>query len=449
MAASSPVPAKSALLRVLGVGFGIAVILGGTIGVGILRLPATVATQIPNYWLILLVWLLGGAYALLGSISIAELGTTLPQAGGFYVYARRAFGGYAGFAAGWGDWLNNCASLALGAITIGEYGIALFPGISAMGSKTISLGVLLFFAILQWLGLRLSSVTQKITSSATAAAFAVLIIACLFHPGVNSATSAWEQPPQPGMAFFAAMLIALRAVIVAYDGWYEAIYFTEEDVNPAHNFPRIMIGGVASIIVIYLAVNLALLHVLPIAQIAASKLPAADAAQVIFGRASERLILILSLLTLLSFINSVLLGATRIVFAIGRDGLLPARVASVSTTGSPRYALTLTATVSIVMVATGTFDRIIAIAAFFFVANYAVSYLALFVLRSREPELPRPFRAWGYPWTPLIVLLGSFGILSAAIVSDTTNSLYALAILAVSIPIYFVTVSRQRKTMRE
>jgi APA family basic amino acid/polyamine antiporter len=244
-------------------------------------------------------------------------------------------------------------------------------------------------------------------------------------------------------------LIALRAVIVAYDGWYEAIYFTEEDVDPAHNFPRIMIGGVVSIIAIYLAVNLALLHVLPIAQIAASKLPAADAAEVIFGQASGRLILVLSVLTLLSFTNSVLLGATRIIFAIGRDGLLPARVATVSATGTPRYALALTAVVSILMVATGTFERIIAIAAFFFVANYAVAYLGLIVLRWREPELPRPFRAWGYPWTPLIVLLGSLGFLCAAIVSDTTNSLYALFILAAGIPIYFVTVSQQRNAMRE
>ena len=444
---STPTPAKSGLLRILGIGFGIAVIMGGTIGVGILRLPATVAAQVPNYWLILLVWVLGGAYALLGSISVAELGAMLPQAGGFYVYAKRAFGGFVGFVSGWGDWLNNCASLAYVAITAGDYFGQLFPGSALFAhNKAVSVGLLAVFTVLQWFGVRLSSSTQKFTSSATALAFLVLIVACFLHGGAgNAVTPAALAVPQTLSGILAAMIVALRAVIVAYDGWYEAIYFTEEDVNPAHNFPRIMIGGVAAIITIYLALNIALLHVLPIPRLAASKLPAADAAQLIFGQASGRLILVLSLLTLISFINSVLLGATRIIFAIARDGFLPGQVASVSAGGTPRAALLLTSIVSMLLVATGTFERTIAIAAIFFVANYAVVYLALIVLRRREPQLLRPFRAWGYPWTPLIVLIGSLLFLIGAIVSDTGNSVYALVVLGVSVPLYLLAAKRMRE----
>jgi APA family basic amino acid/polyamine antiporter len=138
-----------------------------------------------------------------------------------------------------------------------------------------------------------------------------------------------------------------------------------------------------------------------------------------------------------------MLGATRIIFAISRDGFFLTRAANVSTGGTPRIALLVTSIVSMLLVATGTFERTIAIAAVFFVANYAVTYLALIVLRRREPDLPRPFRTWGYPWTPLIVLVGSLVFLVGAIVSDTGNSLYALAILAASVPIYLSTSSRR------
>lgn len=448
---SSPITStpRSGLLRILGIGFGIAVILGGTIGAGILRLPATVATQVPDYWLILLVWVIGGVYALLGAISVAELGAMLPQAGGFYVYAKRAFGDFVGFASGWGDWLNNCASLAYVTITAGEYFASLFPGVPIIANPNlVALAILAAFTILQWFGVRLSSVTQKITSSAVALAFLTLVVACLLHPATPSAEpTAIRKIAESPLALLGAMVVALRAVIVTYDGWYEAIYFTEEDVNPQHNFPRIMIGGVLAIITVYLLVNIALLHVLPIPQLAASKLPAADAAQIVFGAASGRIILILSLLTLLSFVNSVLLGATRIIFAISRDGFFVHQAATVSPGGTPRTALLFTSFASMLLVATGTFERTIAIAAVFFVANYALAYLALIVLRRREPNLPRPFRAWGYPWTPLIVLVGSVLFLVGAIISDTGNSLYALAILAVSAPVYVLTSRHRTKVV--
>src|SRR5215470_3833534 len=129
-AASASTGRKPGLLRILGIGFGIAVIFGGTVGVGILRLPGAVAAQLGSYWLILLAWIIGGVYALLGSISVTELGAMLPQAGGFYVYARRAFGSFAGFASGWSDWLNNCAVLAYASITAADYLAQLWPKIS-------------------------------------------------------------------------------------------------------------------------------------------------------------------------------------------------------------------------------------------------------------------------------------------------------------------------------
>jgi APA family basic amino acid/polyamine antiporter len=449
---SSQAP-KSQLLRVLDVGFGIAVILGSTIGVGILRLPGMVAGELRNYWLILLVWVLGGSYALLGSFSVTELGAMLPQAGGFYVYARRAFGGFAGFAAGWGDWLNNCAAVAYGSVAAAGFLLVLVPRLG-VSERFIALALIAAFALLHWAGLRLSSLVQKVVSSATALALIFLGAACFLlfraHPAAAAAAPASAAPAGSAAAslgFFgmlAALVVALRAVIVTYDGWYAAIYFTEENKNPSRDFPRAMIGGVLIILGLYLFLNLAFLHVLPIPRLAASQLPAADAAQVLFAGWSGKFITFLSLLTLLGLINSVLLGSTRIIFAIGRDGLFLKSAATVSPGGTPRPAMLFSAIIAAILVATGTFNRIVAIAAIIMVANYCACYVAMIVLRRREPELHRPFRAWGYPWTTGIVLAGSILFLIAAAVSDSHNAVYAAALLAACLPAYALMKRRSR-----
>src|SRR5271169_2000661 len=162
--ANRVVASRTSLSRILGLGFGIAVIFGGTVGVGILRLPGAIAGQLGNFWPIMLVWAAGGCYAMLGALSIAELGTAMPQAGGFYIYSKRAFGPVAGFAVGWADWLNNCAVVAFAAVAAAEYIAALIPGV-APRSTSIALGLLVVFSALHWVGLKLSSSVQQLTSS--------------------------------------------------------------------------------------------------------------------------------------------------------------------------------------------------------------------------------------------------------------------------------------------
>src|SRR5271155_4336789 len=156
---------RTSLSRILGLGFGLAVIFGGTIGVGILRLPGTIAAQMGSFWPIMLVWIGGGIYAMLGAISIAELGTAMPQAGGFYVYSRRAFGPAMGFAVGWADWLCNCATIAYAAVAAAEYAVALLPGIR-LPPTALALMLLIVFSALQWIGLRIGRWVQQLTSSA-------------------------------------------------------------------------------------------------------------------------------------------------------------------------------------------------------------------------------------------------------------------------------------------
>ena len=430
-------PHRSSLSRILGVGFGIAVIFGGTVGVGILRLPGTIAGEMGSFWPIMLMWLIGGSYALLGAISIAELGTAMPQAGGFYVYSKRAFGPAAGFAMGWADWLNNCAVVAFGSVAAAEYLAALFPRLFPL-QTLVALTILSVFCALQWNGLRISSSVQRFASSITAITFVVLAIACLLHPGVAH-LPVGEIYPHPTAGSFQRIIpivAAIRAFVVTYDGWYEAIYFTEEDTNAARNLPRAMIGGVLIVLALYLLMNLAFLHVLSIPALAASALPAADAARTVFPAWSGTFVTVLSLLTLLSLVNAVLLGAPRILFAIGRDGLFSARAAQVAPGGTPRVALALSASMVALFIASGKFEDIIAVAAILVAVMYCVNYIAVFVLRVREPHMKRPFRAWGFPLTTGLVLGGSLVFLVADLRDDPHGAIRAAALLGMALPSY-------------
>ncbi len=426
---------RSPLVRILGLGFGVAVIFGGTVGVGILRLPGTIAGELRSFWLILAIWAAGALYALLGAISLSELGTAMPQAGGFYIYARRAFGPAVGFATGWADWLNNCAVVAYGAVTAAEYLGVLFAPLAAW-PQAVALGLLVLFCGLHLVGLKLSSRIQQFTSSITALTFLLLAGACLLHaaPQIAAAGAGLR-----GIGFWeklVPMVAALRAIVVTYDGWYEAIYFTEEDTDAAHHLPRAMIGGVPIVLALYLVMNLAFLHVLTIPTLAGSTLPAADAARIVFPAWGGRFVTVLSLLTLLSLMNAVLLGAPRILVAIGRDGLFTERAARVGAGGTPVTAMLLSAGMAGLLAASGRFDEIIAIAAILVAGMYAANYIAVFVLRAREPEMVRPFRAWGYPVTTALVLAGSVVFLVAAVHDDPVSAWRAAALLGLAVPVY-------------
>jgi APA family basic amino acid/polyamine antiporter len=438
-AAVQPTP----LARILGLGFGVAVIFGGTVGVGILRLPGMIAGQLGNFWLIMLVWIVGALYALLGAISLSELGTAMPQAGGFYIYSRRAFGPAAGFAVGWADWLNNCAVVAFGAVATAEYLSALMPRLAGF-ERIIAATIIVLFCLLHLAGLRLSSRIQQITSSVTAITFLVLAVACLLHPAVSSGLQHGLIGANP-IEMLVPLVAALRAIVVTYDGWYEAIYFTEEDTDAASHLPRAMIGGIVLVLGLYLLMNVAFMHVLSIPDLAGSKLAAADAARIVFPAWGSHFVTVLAILTLLSLINAVLLGAPRILLAIGRDGLFTQSAARVAASGTPVVAMVLSAAMSVLMIASGKFDDIIAVAAILIAAMYAANYIAVFVLRSREPKMPRPFRAWGYPVTTGLVLIGSLVFLVAAVHDDPISAIRALVLLAIALPAYAWMRSRQRR----
>jgi basic amino acid/polyamine antiporter, APA family len=426
---------RGTLLRVLGVGFGLAVTIGGTIGMGILRTPGEVAKQLPTPTLFIGVWILGGVYALLGAISVAELGAMIPRSGGWYVFIHRALGNYPGFIVGWSDWLSTCGTLAVISLVVGEYTAVLVPQLAGR-DKAIALLIILMFAALQWRGIRWGSFTQNLTSLIKTLVFAAIAIAA-FAFVKNSGPEA-SLPTPHGYALFGAIIIALQGVLYTYDGWYGVIYFGEEVRNPKRDVLRSMLGGTLLVIAIYVVVNLAYAHVLPMSRLAGEPLAAGAVARAIFGAYGDTTIRVLAILSLLSTINAYVLTAPRILYAMSCDELFHHRAARVNEGGTPTVTLLISTLAAVLFIVSAKFSAILAALAFFFVANYSMGYISVIVLRWREPDLARPYRAWGYPWTTVLVLLGSIAFLTGAVIADKKNSLWALLILAASYPLYLI-----------
>jgi basic amino acid/polyamine antiporter, APA family len=426
----SALAGRGRLLRVLGLGFGLAVIVGNTIGAGILRTPGDVARYLPATALFLGIWVVGALYALLGANSLAELGTAVPRSGGQYVFAHRALGAYPAFVVGWSDWLSTCGSSAAVAIVIGESAARLHPPLAPF-TLPLALAVIVAVGLVQWRSVRWGGRAQEVTSLLKALAFLALVVACfaLGRPVAGDAVAVTLPP-------LAAAVLALQAVIYTFDGWSGVVYFSEEVRNPARDVPRSLFAGVLTVTAIYLLFNLALLYVLPLSTMAATKLPAGAAALAVFGPAGDRLVTALMLVSMFSAVNAFQMMAPRVLYAMASDRLAVHAAVAVNRGGTPTVALVLSTAAAVAFLASGTFERVIAVLAFFFVANYAISFVSLFVLRRCEPELPRPYRCWGYPWTNGLALACSLAFLAGAVVGDRANSLWALGLLAASYPVY-------------
>jgi APA family basic amino acid/polyamine antiporter len=428
---------KNKLLKILGVAFGLAIVIGATIGVGILRMPGLVAANLGNSWLIIAVWIFVGIYNLIAANSLSELATMLPEDGGGYVYFRRAYGNFFGFAGGMNDFILTCCGAAYVSITFGEYFAALFPSFAGR-ENLVAAGVQVVLFLINWIGLRAGDFAQKLTSFVKVAAFLVLIAACFVFGGNGS--NALPQEPvvsiASSIAVLAAIAISQQAVMETYAGWGSSIYFAEENTDPARAIPRSLFLGVLLVMTIYVLVNAALLYALPMSQIATSKLPVADVAVSVFGASGGKFITALALLSILGALNAIVLYMPRTLFAMSRDGFLPPKVASVNAGGTPTVALLATVSVTIIFALSGTFETLLSIAAFLGLAGDCALYFTLFVLRRREPDLPRPFRAVGYPVLPAIVVIGGLILLVVYIVGNTMNSFYSIGILLLLYPIF-------------
>ncbi len=364
----------------------------------------------------------------------------IPRSGGQYVFARRGLGPYAGFIVGWNDWLSTCGSAAVAAFVIGEYSGGLLPPLAGR-VVPVAVAVTVSLALLQWRGLRWGSRAQEVTGLLKGLGFLALAAAC-FVPRAESVAAPPDAPLAGwGVPIATRLVLALQAVVFTYDGWSGPIYFSEEVRNPGRDIPRSLFGGVLSVMGIYLLLNLALVRVLPMGRLAGDPFALGSAAAIAFGASGETLLRGLMVVSMLSAINAYHLMATRVLFAMGRDGMVSLRASQVNRGGTPSTALLASAVAAVLLIVLGgAFRRLIAVTSFFFVANYTLSFVTLFVLRRREPDTPRPYRAWGHPWTTGSALAGSVAFLLGAVASDvlggTMDSILALLALAMSYPAY-------------
>jgi len=426
---------KNELKKVLGAGFGIAVMVGGTIGVGILRTPGTIAGMLDNYWLILACWAFGGIYVLLGSGPFAEMATMLPKAGGPYNYVKRAFGDYAGYVTGWFDYILNSIAPAYFCIVIGEYLALLFP--SLKGNETImALGFLTLFFLYHLGGVKNGSIAQQITSVLKVLFFSALIVSC-FVVKVDQTAFTQSAPLFEG-GILIGFLVSIQLVMGAYNGWWSSCFFAEEDEDPSRNIPKSLFTGAITVMAIYVILNIAFMYVLPIGALANSPLVASDVTRAVFGDSGATFVIVISIVSLVSILNAYMMIPPRILYGLSRDGFFIQQGTAVNKGGTPVVALVLSGVISFALIILGSFQQLFSLASFMSIVVMAFSFSSHLKLRKSEPNLARPYLSWGYPWTTILVLLITFGLFIGFAIGDPYNLTLVIILGILSYPAFLV-----------
>jgi APA family basic amino acid/polyamine antiporter len=432
------------LLRVFGLGFGLAVVIGGVIGSGIMRNPGVVAAGFMDWRLVLLVWLGGGLVVCIDAMPTVELGSAIPQAGGPYPLAARVFGPFVGFIIGWADWLQIAISTGFIVVAFGEY-VHRLGWLTSLSAGEIAIGLVLFCGLLNWIGTRVGGASQSIGSAVKAIGLVILVFA-LFLARAKVATAL--AAPLPPIYSWAAVAVALRAIYGAYGGWHAAVYFSEEVHEPERNVARATFTGIALVTALYVLVNAAVLHVLPVRVLAGSTLAVADAAKIVLGPASSVVVTALAMISVGTIANLQIMEHVRTTFAMARQGVLPPRLAVVSKGGTPRVSLmvVLAATIAIIAAADLIKGPLYEILLNLYAPMVMVVFFALALgairLRQREPDLRRP---WSMPLFPLPALLSmaiNVALLVLFLVTDWKTGICSALLLAAAVPIYLYGRSR-------
>ena len=432
---------RAHLLRVLGAAFGVAVVVGGTVGQGILRTPGLVAEGVQTPLLILALWVFGGLFALVDSMSTVELAASIRQTGGPFTFARRAYGSLAGPATGLADWLGNLGAAAFVSVVFGEYlhrlGLA-----TSVPVGLLAVAVVVAVGGVHWLGTKVGGRSQEIGSAVKAALFAVLILALMFAP--KGAPVATEVSPAAAVALsLTGVILAMRAIVGTYQGWNGAAYFCEEITDPGRTIARATFTGIGVVTAIYLLVNIALLRVLTPAEMAGSNLVAADAAARVFGPAADHVVTAVSLISLVTLVNAMIMIFPRVLFALARDSQIPV-LSAVSPNGTPKAALAVTVLVAGLLAMVGVYETLLAFSVSILSLMGVAVNVAAIVMRRREPGLDRP---WKMPLYPLPAVLGglvNLALFVAFVREDPATSLKAFALLAVVTVLAWLATRRTR-----
>jgi basic amino acid/polyamine antiporter, APA family len=416
----------------------VAVSIGITIGSGIFRVPATVAGLLHDPGSVVLCWVLGGVMALCGALTFAELGASLPRSGGMFAYILEGFGPVPAFLFGWAE-LTVVRAAALGAIAtiFAEY-LGYFIPLTAGEVREVAALTIVVVGVLNYVGVRRAAAVLSVTTYAKfAAVVALALLACTAH----GATAAHFTPVWSGALSLSLIATALVPVMWTYDGWADLAFIGGEISDPQRTLPRALIAGSVGVALVYLLLNLAFIYVLPLPEMAGSKLIATTVATRIPLLAGIGTGLIAGLVMLATFsgLNASMMVGARVFYAMGDRGLLFRAVARVSPRfDSPSVAIAVCTALGVVYVLENDFAQLADKFILGIWPFYALAVAAVFVLRRRRPELPRPYRVWGYPVVPAVFLLASAGMVANALVTDPVNTGVTLLIIAVGLPVYWL-----------
>lgn len=430
-------------------------VVGNTIGVGIFTTSGVMAEQLPSPGLMLIVWTLGGVLSLAGALAWAELAAAFPLAGGEYIYLREAFGPFWGFLSGWAAFLASFSgSIAVLAIALAEYLAGVFPFAPAGEAlATLSFGSFSYavswhqllaiflvwtFSLLNYRGLHLGSWTQNLLSLSKLAA-----IGGLLALGFCCGRGSWSHF-SPAFAWsgtgrvMSAAGLALIPVMFAYSGWNAAAYIASEVRRPETTLPRSLALGTLITIGAYLALNLLYLYATPVTALSGVVRVGEQTASALFGLRAAQAVSGLIAVSIASAFNVMVLTGGRIYFAMACDGVFFPRAAEVHPRfHTPGNALLLQAAWTSLLILSGTFEQLLTYATIVIVSISAITVSAVFVLRWGRPDLPRPYRVWGYPWMPLLYVVGSAGIFINALWERPVECLLGVGLCAAGAPAYW------------
>jgi len=427
----------------------IMVSVGVSIGSGIFRVPATVAAQLHAPGMILLCWVLGGVIALCGALTVAELAGALPRSGGIFAYLLEAYGPLPAFLFGWTE-LVVIRAAALGAIAtiFAEY-LGYFVPLSVMQVRYVAALAIVLIGAINYIGVQRAA---ALLSATTAVKYAVLLALGLLAFTARGGSAGHFVPAWPATASLSLLATALIPVMWTYDGWVDPASMAGEIRNPQRNLPLALIAGAACVMLVYLVVNVGFLYALAPTQMAGEKLIAATVAGriPILGGAGAAVVAAAVAISAFSGLNASMMTGSRIFFAMADRGLFFRAAARISPRfDSPVVAIWLATALGVIYVLLNDFAQladkfILAIWPF-----YALAVAAVFVLRVRQPGLPRPYRVWGYPVVPAIFLLASAYMMLNALYTDPRNTGITFLIILAGVPVFWLRLHTARRQRRQ
>src|ERR1700686_3801175 len=452
------------LVRGLGAWASAAIVVGTMIGTGIFLKPAEMAREGRSVSVVFAAWIVGAILSIFGAFSFAELGSMIPEAGGEYAYLRRGFGPVYGFVFGWMHSIvgrpSSLASIAAGMMRFLSFllpGIALplftvhiaIPGLAGWikpydfvftRAQPLAVVWLLIMTGVNYLGVRLGGAVQIFLTTIKITSVAVVIGVAFFAPASTQASGAqpfWPAAGMGGGTIFSAFLAALAAALWAYDGWEDLNLVGSEVENPQKNFPRALVGRRSLVGLIYFLFSAAFLKVLPFDAVAASPHIASDVVQHVAGPIAAAWITVAMVVSALGSMNSSVLSGARPTYAMARDGIFFKIADGVHPKyRTPARALIFQCVLASLMALTGTFEELTNLFIFAAWIFYGLAVVALFRLRWTEPDMPRPYRCWGYPWVPGIFVVGALALTVSSWLERPGRSSIGLLLIAAGLPFY-------------